>query len=146
MSLGMWNMVEVIRMDGNSLSMHTTFLMVLSPPVNHCNVAWWQHFISVYHVKQKVVVHLLWGGGGQLILPFIRLVIISCKFFFLFHKGKQGNLRGESIGLTEVTKVIWIWIFCRVYFGEVRFQDLGEGVFSLKKNFMSRMKTDYQQF
>ena len=28
--------------------------------------------------------------------------------FFLFHKGKQGNLRGESIGLTEVTKVIWI--------------------------------------
>ena len=56
-------MVEVIRMDGNSLSMHTTFLMVLSPPVNHCNVAWWQHFISVYHVKQKVVVHLLWGGG-----------------------------------------------------------------------------------
>lgn len=133
MSLGMWNMVEVIRMDGNSLSMHTTFLMVLSPPVNHCNVAWWQHFISVYHVKQKVVVHLLWGGGGQLILPFIRLVIISCKIFFLFHKGKQGNLRGESIGLTEFTKVIWIWIFCRVYFGEVRFQDLGEGVFSLKK-------------
>lgn len=59
-------MVEVIRMDGNSLSMHTTFLMVLSPPVNHCNVAWWQHFISVYHVKQKVVVHLLWGGGGRL--------------------------------------------------------------------------------
>ena len=53
------------RMDGNSLSMHTTFLMVLSPPVNHCNVAWWQHFISVYHVKQKVVVHLLWGGGGD---------------------------------------------------------------------------------
>ena len=57
-------MVEVIRMDGNSLSMHTTFLMVLSPPVNHCNVAWWQHFISVYHVKQKVVVHLPWGEGG----------------------------------------------------------------------------------
>ena len=104
-------MVEVIRMDGNSLSMHTTFLMVLSPPVNHCNVAWWQHFISVYHVKQKVVVHLLWGGGGwgecQLILPLI-VVIISCQIFFLFHKGKQGNLRGESISLTEVTKVIWI--------------------------------------
>lgn len=59
-------MVEVIRMDGNSLSMHTTFLMVLSSPVNHCNVAWWQHFISVYHVKQKVVVHLLWEGGGML--------------------------------------------------------------------------------
>lgn len=114
MSLGMWNMVEVIRMDGNSLSMHTTFLMVLSPPVNHCNVAWWQHLISVYHVEQKVVVHLLWGGGGwgewQLILPLI-VVIISCQIFFLFHKGKQGNLKGESIGLAEVTKVIWIWIF-----------------------------------
>ena len=63
-------MVEVIRMDGNSLSMHTTFLMVLSPPVNHCNVAWWQHFISVYHVKQKVVVHLLWGGGAQMLTNF----------------------------------------------------------------------------
>ena len=62
-------MVEVIRMDGNSLSI-TTFLMILSPPINHCNVAWWQHFISVYHVKQKVVVHLLWGGGVGMLTNF----------------------------------------------------------------------------
>lgn len=104
-------MVEVIRMDGNSLSIHTNFLMVLSPPVNHCNVAWWQHLISVYHVEQKVVVHLLWGGGGVGGMP--TNFATHCSYnllsnFFLFHKGKQGNLKGESIGLAEVTKVIWI--------------------------------------
>ena len=49
------------------------------------------------------------GGGGGMLTNFAT----HCSYnllsnFFLFHKGKQGNLRGESIGLTEVTKVIWI--------------------------------------
>ena len=144
----MWNMVEVIRMDGNSLSMHTNFLMVLSPPVNHCNVAWWQHLISVYHVEQKVVVHLLWGGGWgecQLILPLI-VVIISCQIFFCFIRANRAIWEENLLVEQKLQKWFGFEFFCRVYFGEVRFQDLGEGVFSLKKNFMSRIKTDYQQF
>ena len=49
------------------------------------------------------------GGGGGMPTNFAT----HCSYnllsnFFLFHKGKQGNLKGESIGLAEVTKVIWI--------------------------------------
>ena len=50
------------------------------------------------------------GGGGEMLTNFAthKISYDLCKIFILFHKGKQGNLRGESIGLTEVTKVIWI--------------------------------------
>ena len=66
-------------------------------------------FLFIMLSKKLLSTYYGGGGGGGMPTNFAT----HCSYnllsnFFLFHKGKQGNLRGESIGLTEVTKVIWI--------------------------------------